>query len=83
MLAEELAEQDCPPVRARVLGEDLLAFRDSNGRAALVDQFCTHRRAGLFFGRNEDCGIRCAYHGWKFDADGNRFRYDLGRAPAR
>lgn len=71
MLAEEIAAPDCPPVRVRLLGEDLLAFRDSNGRAALVDQFCPHRRVSLFFGRNEDCGIRCVYHGWKFDADGN------------
>jgi len=71
MLSEEIAEPDCDPVRVRLLGEDLLAFRDSNGRAALVDQFCPHRRVSLFFGRNEECGIRCVYHGWKFDADGN------------
>ncbi|NKB56416.1 MAG: Rieske 2Fe-2S domain-containing protein [Alphaproteobacteria bacterium] len=71
MLSDEIAEPDCPPVRVTLLGEDLLAFRDSKGRAALVDQFCPHRRVSLFFGRNEDCGIRCVYHGWKFDADGN------------
>ena len=71
MLREEILEPDCPPVRVRLLGEDLLAFRDSNGRAALVDRFCPHRRASLFFGRNEECGIRCVYHGWKFDVDGN------------
>ena len=71
MLSEEIAEPDCDPVRVRLLGEDLLAFRDSNGRVALVDQFCPHRRVSLFFGRNEECGIRCVYHGWKFDADGN------------
>jgi phthalate 4,5-dioxygenase oxygenase subunit len=52
-------------------GEDLLSFRDTNGRVGLVDQFCPHRRVSLFFGRNEECGIRCVYHGWKFDADGN------------
>lgn len=71
MLTDEIAEPDCPPVRVRLLGEDLLAFRDSNGRAALVDRYCPHRRVSLFFGRNEECGIRCVYHGWKFDADGN------------
>ena len=71
MLSEEIAEPDCDPVRVRLLGEDLLAFRDSNGRVALVDQFCPHRRVSLFFGRNEECGIRCVYHGWKFNADGN------------
>ncbi len=71
MLSKEIAEPDCPPVRITILGEDLLAFRDTEGRAALVDQFCPHRRVSLFFGRNEECGIRCVYHGWKFDADGN------------
>jgi nitrite reductase/ring-hydroxylating ferredoxin subunit len=55
----------------RVLGEDLVAFRDSNGRVGVVDARCPHRRAGMFFGRNEDCGLRCVYHGWKFDVDGN------------
>lgn len=71
MLSDEIAEPDCPPVRVTLLGEDLLAFRDSKGRAALVDQFCPHRLVSLFFGRNEDCGIRCVYHGWKFDVEGN------------
>lgn len=71
MLTEEIAQPDCDPVRVNLLGEELLAFRDSNGRAALVDRYCPHRRVSLFFGRNEDCGIRCVYHGWKFDADGN------------
>ena len=71
MLSQEIAEPDGPPVRVRLLGEDLLAFRDSEGRAALVDRYCPHRRVSLFFGRNEECGIRCVYHGWKFDADGN------------
>jgi len=71
LLARELPENDCPQVRVRLLGEDLIAFRDTTGRVGLVDAFCPHRRAPLFFGRNEECGIRCAYHGWKFTADGN------------
>jgi phthalate 4,5-dioxygenase len=70
LLASEIPEPDGAPVRVRMLGEDLLAFRDSSGRAALVDAFCAHRRAPLFFGRNEADGIRCAYHGWKFDLTG-------------
>ena len=64
------AEPDCPPVRVRLLGEDLVAFRDTRGRVGLLDEFCPHRRASLFFGRNEECGLRCVYHGWKFDVEG-------------
>jgi len=71
LLAEELPEPDGPPVRLRVLGEDLVAFRDTNGTVGILDAFCPHRRAGLFFGRNEQCGLRCVYHGWKFDVHGN------------
>ncbi len=69
-LSEELPEADGAPVRVRLLGEDLLAFRDTMGKVGLVSAFCPHRRAPLFFGRNEECGIRCVYHGWKFDRDG-------------
>src|SRR5947209_3487946 len=69
-LASEIAKPDCPPIRVRLLGEDLVAFRDSEGRVGLLDEFCAHRRASLFFGRNEECGIRCIYHGWKYDVDG-------------
>ena len=69
-LSEEVAEPDGAPVRVRLLGEDLIAFRDSTGKVGLVDAFCPHRRAPMFFGRNEDCGLRCVYHGWKFDASG-------------
>ena len=69
-LSEELAEPDGPPVRVRLLGEDLIAFRDSDGQVGLVDAFCPHRRAPMFFARNEACGLRCVYHGWKFDRDG-------------
>jgi phthalate 4,5-dioxygenase len=70
VLAREIAEPDGSPVRVRLLGEDLLAFRDSEGRIGLVDEYCPHRRASLFFGRNEECGLRCVYHGWKFDVAG-------------
>ena len=71
LLSSEIAAADGPPVRVRLLGEDLIAFRDSLGRVGLVDAFCPHRRAPMFFGRNEECGLRCVYHGWKFDVDGN------------
>jgi len=71
LLPEELPAPDCPPIRTRVLGEDLVAFRDSNGRLGLLDRYCPHRRVDLFFGRNEECGLRCVYHGWKFDVEGN------------
>jgi len=70
-LLEEIPEPDCDPVRVRLLGEDLVAFRDSEGRPGLLDEFCPHRRASLYYGRNEECGLRCLYHGWKFDVDGN------------
>jgi phenylpropionate dioxygenase-like ring-hydroxylating dioxygenase large terminal subunit len=70
LLSQELPEPDCPPVRVKVMGEDLVAFRDTEGRVGLLDPRCPHRGANLFFGRNEACGIRCAYHGWKFDVDG-------------
>jgi len=70
-LSSELPERDGAPIRVRLLGEDLVAFRDTQGRVGLVDAYCPHRRAPLFFGRNEECGLRCVYHGWKFDADGN------------
>jgi phthalate 4,5-dioxygenase oxygenase subunit len=70
LLARELPEPDGAPVRVRLLGEDLVAFRDTQGRIGLLDEYCPHRRTSLFFGRNEECGLRCVYHGWKFDADG-------------
>jgi len=63
-------EPDGQPVRVRLLGEDLVAFRDSEGRVGLVDHSCPHRGAPLQFGRNEECGLRCVYHGWKFDVSG-------------
>src|ERR1700759_525201 len=70
LLSEEVPVPDCPPVRVKLMGENLVAFRDTNGRVGLVGQYCAHRQMDLFFGRNEECGIRCVYHGWKFDADG-------------
>jgi phthalate 4,5-dioxygenase oxygenase subunit len=70
LLTSELPENDGPPVRVRLLGEDLIAFRDTEGNVGLVDAFCPHRRAPMFFGRNEECGLRCVYHGWKFDKNG-------------
>src|SRR2546427_57511 len=63
-------ETDREPQRVRLLGEDLIAFRDSRGRVGLLGDHCAHRGASLFFGRNEDCGLRCVYHGWKYDVDG-------------
>jgi len=71
LLSEELPEPDCPPKRTKILGEELIAFRDTNGDVGLVDNYCPHRRASLFFGRNEECGLRCVYHGWKFDVNGD------------
>ena len=71
LLVEELPERDGPPKRIKILGEDLLAFRDSDGRVGIVEPRCPHRGADLYFGRNEQCGLRCVYHGWKFDVDGN------------
>jgi phthalate 4,5-dioxygenase len=69
-LSSELPENDGAPLRVKLLGEDLIAFRDSSGAIGLVDAFCPHRRAPMFFGRNEECGLRCVYHGWKFDRTG-------------
>jgi phthalate 4,5-dioxygenase len=72
LLTDELAEKDGPPQRVRVLGENLIAFRDSESRIGLLAENCPHRGASLFFGRNEelDPGLRCVYHGWKFGVDG-------------
>jgi len=70
LLTEELPEPDCPPVRVKLLSERLIAFRDSDGKLGLIDEFCAHRGVSLWFGRNEECGLRCAYHGWKYDVSG-------------
>ncbi len=70
-LIEEVPEPDGKPVRARLFGEDLVVFRDTEGRVGVMDEYCPHRRASLVFGRNENCGLRCLYHGWKMDVQGN------------
>jgi 5,5'-dehydrodivanillate O-demethylase len=70
MLASELGGPDSPPVRVHVLDERLVAFRDTSGAIGLLLAYCPHRRANLFWGRNEEHGLRCAYHGWKFDRVG-------------
>src|SRR6266545_2200402 len=71
LLSEEIPAPDCPPVRVRLLGKDLVAFRDSQGKVGLLSEHCAHRGTSLFYGRNEACGLRCIYHGWKYDVDGN------------
>src|SRR5258705_14544 len=70
LLDSELPEPDCAPVRVKLLGEKLVAFRDSDGRLGLIGEFCAHRGVSLWFGRNEECGLRCPYHGWKYDVTG-------------
>src|SRR5262245_25762646 len=66
----ELPEPDCAPVRVRLLDEDLIAFRSTSGKIGVIDDVCPHRGASMFFGRNEQDGLRCVYHGWKFDVSG-------------
>lgn len=78
-MGEELVA-DGAPRRVTLLGERMVAFRDSEGRVGVLDEHCPHRRASLAFGRNEECGLRCLYHGWKFDVDGNAV--DLSSEPA-
>src|SRR5215218_3074795 len=70
LFSSEIPDIDSHPLRVRHLAENLLAFRDSTGAIGLVDNHCPHRGASLFFGRNEESGLRCVYHGWKFDASG-------------
>jgi phenylpropionate dioxygenase-like ring-hydroxylating dioxygenase large terminal subunit len=71
MLSSELPAPDCDPVRVLLLSEQLIAFRDSAGNVGLISNLCPHRGASLFFGRNEESGIRCVYYGWKFDTNGH------------
>jgi phthalate 4,5-dioxygenase len=71
LLSEEIPAPDCPPVQVRILGEQLVAFRDSKGQIGLLEENCSHRGTSLYYGRNEECGLRCIYHGWKYDVDGN------------
>src|SRR5712692_3772914 len=80
MLSSECPKADSDPLRVMLLGEQLIAFRDSNGKLGLVANNCPHRGASLFFGRNEEAGMRCVYHGWKFDVDGNCI--DMPNEPA-
>ncbi len=70
LLSQELPAPDCPPVRVKLLGERLIAIRDTDGRLGVMDEFCAHRGVSLWFGRNEEGGLRCPYHGWKFDVTG-------------
>jgi phthalate 4,5-dioxygenase len=70
LLSAEVPDPDGPPVQVRILGEELVAFRDSQGRIGLLDEHCSHRGTSLFYGRNEECGLRCIYHGWKYEVDG-------------
>ncbi len=79
-MSEEVAEPDGTPRRARLLGEDMVVFRDTQGRVGVLDERCPHRRASLVYGRNEECGLRCLYHGWKFDVEGKAV--DLSSEPA-
>jgi len=69
-LVEEVAEPDGTPVHARVLGDDVVVFRDSDGKVGVLDEKCPHRRVSLVYGRNEEGGLRCLYHGWKIDVSG-------------
>src|SRR5688572_502921 len=69
-LRSEFLKVDGPPERIRLLGENLVAFRDTTGRVGVFDEACPHRGVSLTLARNENCGLRCIYHGWKFDVDG-------------
>jgi phenylpropionate dioxygenase-like ring-hydroxylating dioxygenase large terminal subunit len=80
MLSEEAPNPDSDPVRILMLGEQLIAFRDTHGKVGLIQNNCPHRGASLFFGRNEEAGLRCVYHGWKFDVDGHCI--DMPNEPA-
>jgi len=70
LTSDELPTPDCPPLRTRLLGENLIAFRTTSGSVGLIQNSCPHRGASMFFGRNEEEGLRCVYHGWKFDTEG-------------
>jgi nitrite reductase/ring-hydroxylating ferredoxin subunit len=69
--SDELPSPDCPPLRVKLLGEELIGYRTTSGAVGLIQNSCPHRGASLFFGRNEEDGLRCVYHGWKFDVAGN------------
>src|SRR5579872_4106893 len=80
LLSSELPTPDSDPVRVVLLGEKLIAFRDTNWQVGLIQNHCPHRGASLFFGRNEEAGLRCVYHGWKFDVTGQCI--DMPNEPA-
>ena len=69
-LSSELPEREGAPLRIRLLGENLIAFRTASSAVGLIQNHCPHRGTSLFYGRNEDEGLRCVYHGWKFDVSG-------------
>ena len=69
--SHQLPKPDSPPIRVKLMGESLVLFRDTQGRVGLLDERCPHRTASLFYGRNEENGLRCVYHGIKFDVAGN------------
>src|SRR5437588_5130279 len=70
LLAEELEEPGGTPKKVRLVGRDLVAFRDTEGGVGILDEYCSHRGASLVLARNEGCGLRCLYHGWKYGYDG-------------
>jgi len=80
LLSSEVPTPDSDPLRVMLMGEQLIAFRDTNGKVGLIQNNCPHRGASLFFGRNEEAGLRCVYHGWKFDTEGNCI--DMPNEPA-
>src|SRR5579864_4223917 len=80
LLSSEVPTPDSDPLRVLLLGEQLIAFRDSRGVVGLIQNNCPHRGASLFFGRNEESGLRCVYHGWKFATDGTCL--DMPNEPA-
>ena len=81
MLSDRLPESDGAPIAIKLLSERLVAFRDTKGRVGLMDEFCPHRGASLVYGRNEECGLRCVYHGWKFDTAGRVVETPAERNP--
>ncbi len=83
LLSAEIPEPDCPPVRLKLLGERLIAFRDTQDRVGVMDEFCAHRGVSLWFGRNEENGLRCPYHGWKYDVTGAVRRSAVGAGRER
>src|SRR6266568_571750 len=80
LLSEELPEPDCLPVRVRLLSEDLVAFKDSSGQVGLLGESCSHRGTSLYFASSEDGGLRCPYHGWKYNVCGDCI--DMPNEPA-